>query len=115
MTVTPQQIADLRQLREWSTPGEWYDSTPLIVIGEDRQKAFEDISENDYDAAFACKAANLAIPLCDEIERLRAENERLRAAIKTAFVYVERVGDANVIVERLMFGLGAALERKEGA
>lgn len=94
--LTAAELAELRRLEAAMTPGEWklYDQT--IICAHD--------AESDYDATVADTTCNLGKPAdshnaagiaalrnaaprliaaAEEAERLRVENERLRAALES--------------------------------
>ena len=105
---TPSHIASLRELAEKATKGPWRqhlvdDTTVIDATGEPIAETFpeggvdEDIDfatdteQREANAAFIA-AARAALPAAlDEIERLRAENEKLREAL-TKIVRTEVTG-----------------------
>ena len=107
--LTPEQIAELRAIEAKATPGPWCQHlvSDTCVIGEDRSTIAEtwphggidddfdfaeDVDQHEHNAAFIVAACNTIIPALDEIDRLRAENERLREALR---FYANCLGDPN--------------------
>lgn len=104
---TPARIAELRALGAKATKLPYrqhlVDDTTIIAVdgteiactfpqgGIDDDVDFAtDVEQKERDAAFLAAAANTLPAALDEIERLRAENEKLREALKP-FARLRRV------------------------
>lgn len=91
MPLTQQTIDELRRLEKEATPGEWSVSQEdgsgfdLAIYSSDTGFVVSNGLEGDggvdthKTADFICSLRNNAKALLDEIERLREENERLKA------------------------------------
>jgi hypothetical protein len=89
--ITKARRAELRRIADAATKGEWYIDEPKhadaptrrVVRGSERINFATDIvchPTADRDAAFIA-ASRTALPeLLDEVDRLEADNERLRSA-----------------------------------
>jgi hypothetical protein len=104
---SPARIAELRALAEKATKGPWrqhlVDDTVIIdydgnTIAEtfpeggvdDKIDYDTDTEQREHNAAFIAAARDALPAALDEIERLRAENEKLREALKP-FARLRRV------------------------
>jgi hypothetical protein len=115
---TPARIAELRALGAKATKLPYrqhlVDDTTIIAVdgteiactfpqgGIDDDVDFAtDVEQKERDAAFLAAAANTLPAALDEIERLRAENEKLREALtKIVRTEVTGLGDTLVAVLR---------------
>jgi len=115
---TPARIAELRALGAKATKLPYrqhlVDDTTIIAVdgteiactfpqgGIDDDVDFAtDVEQKECDAAFLAAAANTLPAALDEIERLRAENEKLREALtKIVRTEVTGLGDTLVAVLR---------------
>lgn len=95
-TLTPERIAELRRLHAEATPGPWKCSRPdmlsynaatgeqnsFVYRGDVRRITVE--ADNPVeDAAWIAAACNTLPAAMDEIERLQAQVEKMRAALQT--------------------------------
>jgi hypothetical protein len=108
--LTPETLAELRRLHETATPGPWYhDENEDFVYTRDEFGDADgeircDTDCDEADAAFIAATRNALPDLLDEIERLRAENGRLRLAVAKATISAAKALDE---VEALGGGGGA--------
>ena len=119
--TTPLPLAELpalRALAEKATPGPWRqhlvdDTTVIDEAGNTVAQTFPDggldddvdfatdTEQREHDAAFIATARTALPAALDEIERLRAENEKLREALtKIVRTEVTGLGDTLVAVLR---------------
>lgn len=98
MTTITETIAAIRSAMKCGTQGEWVhqknryiqSKKDLCAAVADDTGAFDVIFYVQYinnpfaneDVELACLLHNTAISLCDEVERLTAENARLRAQLE---------------------------------
>ena len=95
--MTPEEIQELRRLEREATPGEWQAMNgygPLnnlmhcYYIGTSKfgpvLSAESDLAGRREDIELCCHARNFLPRLLDEIERLKAENARLKASVAHA-------------------------------
>lgn len=91
MTLTPEQLADLKALLINVRSAPWvYDPGDMEVIAEDRCEVVCELSdlsggaESDYDGRFIAAAREAVPALIAEVERLTREHEHAREVIRAA-------------------------------
>ena len=107
---TPARISSLREIARDATRRPWRhdisaygygqpriygDGRLVAVVGNAEPERYEQWC---HDAMFATSACNEILPALDEIERLRAENERLREECE---ITMKTIADNYAEIERL--------------
>lgn len=96
--MTPEQLAALKALADAATPGpweevaesgEWWITGPDIYNDAVMTTNASEISQADAD--FICAAREAVPALLAEVERLRADNADLRAALSALTADMERL------------------------
>lgn len=82
------------QLAKNATPGEWYDAGNGIIAAKRGARTPNPVAQvdNEKDAAhIIANSPDVVITIINEILRLRAENERLKAELVGAIEVMERL------------------------
>tara|TARA_R100001086_G_C11841467_1_gene259199 strand:+ start:1848 stop:2117 length:270 start_codon:yes stop_codon:yes gene_type:complete len=78
--MTPDQLKKWREIREKGFKGPWHTevANPVTFVCSPGGKIAYSAFDFHDNAVLAATAVNAFIPLIDEVERLREENERLK-------------------------------------